>query len=133
METLDRDLTVKSITAVARSKNFYNFYINGTNEKRSMKLKALADFVTGLCPAIGGRARIMIYEFRPFYMEVETETLLELEEMPEAPEPRRALLFGGVKNIAGAVKEEQARKAGLVDKKRQTVFGNLIKLAAKKP
>jgi hypothetical protein len=127
----DQDLTIKSITAVPRSKNFYNFFINGTNEKRSMKLEGLAEFVTKLCPAVGGRAKIMIYEFRPFYVEVETETLLELEEIPAPPEPHRAQMFGGVKEVAKMVREEKDRQARFVDKRRQSIFGNILKLARK--
>jgi hypothetical protein len=131
MENLDQDLIIKFITAVPRSKNFYNFYINGTNEKRSMKLHDLAEFITKLCPTVGGRARMMIYEFRPFYMEVETKTLLELEEVPEDPEPRRALMFDGVKKITKTVKEEKEKQGNLVDKRRQTIFGNILKLVRK--
>jgi hypothetical protein len=131
MENLDQDLIIKFITAVPRSKKFYNFFINGTNEKRSMKLNDLADFVTKLCPSVGGRARIMIYEFRPFYVETETGTLLELEEIPKGPEPRRALIFGRVEEITKAVKEEKKKQGGFVDKRRQTIFGNILKLARK--
>jgi hypothetical protein len=127
----DQDLTIKSITVVPRSRNFYNFFINGTNEKRSMKLESLADFITKLCPAVGGKARIMIYEFRPFYVEIETDTLLELEEVPEAPEPRRALMFKGGKKIAKQAKEEKERASSFVDKRRQTIFGNILKTVRK--
>jgi hypothetical protein len=132
MDTVqDQDLTIKSITAVPRSKNFYNFFINGTNEKRSMKLEGLAEFVTKLCPVVGGKARIMIYEFRPFYVEVETETLLELEEIPTPTEPHRAQMFGGVKEMEETVREEKGRRASFVDKRRQSIFGNILELARK--
>jgi hypothetical protein len=132
MDTVqDQDLTIKSITAVPRSKNFYNFFINGTNEKRSMKLESLAEFVTKLCPVVGGKARIMIYEFRPFYVEVETETLLELEEIPTPTEPHRAQMFGGVKEMEETVREEKGRRASFVDKRRQSIFGNILELARK--
>lgn len=94
-----------------------------------MKLNALADLITKLCPAVGGKARIMIFEFRPFYVEVETETLLELEEIPEPPEPRRALMFGGVKKVEKMTKEERDKEGSFVDKRRQTLFGNILKLA----
>jgi hypothetical protein len=127
----DQDLTIKSITAVPRSKNFYNFFINGTDEKRSMKLESLAEFITKLCPIVGGKARIMIYEFRPFYVEIETSALLELEEIPGEPEPRRALLFKGIKKTAKQVNEEKKREESFVDKRRQTIFGNILKLARK--
>jgi hypothetical protein len=131
MENFDQDLIIKVITAVPRSKNFYNFYINGTNEKRSMKLRDLAEFITKLCPSVGGRTRMMIYEFRPFYLEVETKTLLELEETPEDPESHRALVFDGAKKMTKAVKEDKNKQGSLVDKRRQTIFGNILKLAKK--
>jgi hypothetical protein len=131
METPDQDLTIQSITAVPRSKNFYNFYINGTNEKRSMKLEGLADFITKLCPAVGGRARTMIYEFRPFYMEIETETLLELQEIPEPSESHRSMLFSGVKAASRMVKKEKERQGSFVSRQKQTLFGNILSLGRK--
>lgn len=96
-----------------------------------MKPEDLADFVTKLCPAVGGRVRSMIFEFRPFYAEVETETLLELEEIPEPPEPHRSQMFGGVKAAEKAVKKEKSRRNDLVSKRRQIIFGNILKLARK--
>jgi hypothetical protein len=131
METKDQDLIIKVLIAIPRSKNFYNFYINSTNEKRSMKLEALADFVTKLCPAIGGKARAMIYEFRPFYAEIETETLLELEETPGAPESHRQLLFG--RRISTPKMAEKTRKkpGGFVSGHKQGIFNNILKLVKK--
>ena len=130
MEAKDPDLIIKTVVAAPRSRNFYNFYINDSDEKRSMKPAALADFVEKLCPAIGGRARMMIYEFRPFYAEIETETLLELAEIPGEPEPRRALLFGGRKKAVRAVMEGRS-KGDAVDRRRQGIFANILKLTKK--
>jgi hypothetical protein len=96
-----------------------------------MKLEGLADFITKLCPVVGGRARTMIYEFRPFYVEIETETLLELQEVPEPTEPHRFLLFGGVKKVSKIIKEEKNKQGSFVAKQRQIIFGNILKLGHK--
>jgi len=132
MENIDRDLIIKSIVAVPRSKNFYNFYINGTSEKRSMKLEALADFITKLCPEVGGRARIMIYEFRPFYVEIETKSILELLEKVKDKEPERLILFGTTRKRVKEGREEKKKKESPVDKRRQTIFGNILRLVRNK-
>jgi hypothetical protein len=88
-----KENAIKIITAVPRSKNFCNFYINGTDEKRSAKLEDLAKWITEVCPAVGGQARLMIYEFRPFCIEVEAETITELSEDPEPMETHRDAIF----------------------------------------
>jgi hypothetical protein len=124
----DKDLTIKSITAVPRSKNFYNFFINGTNEKRSMKLNGLSEFIMKLCPSVGGRATIMIYEFRPFYVEVETQTLLELAEIPDPPESRHTRMFGGIKKTVKRAESEKEQKSGLVAKRKQILFNSILGL-----
>jgi len=98
-----------------------------------MRPNDLADFIAKLCPAVGGRARTMVYEYRPFYVETETETLLELEETVGEPEPRRAILFGDRKKIIKIAKEEKNKREqnGPVDKRSQTIFGNILKLVKK--
>jgi hypothetical protein len=72
----------------------------------------------------------MIYEFRPFYVEIETETLLELEEIPKPPESHRAILFGSAKKVVKYAKEEREQN-NLVDKRKQNVFGNILKIIKK--
>jgi hypothetical protein len=37
-------------------------------------------------------------------------------------------MFGGVKEVAKTVREEKDRQAGFVDKRRQSIFGNILKL-----
>jgi len=123
---VDKDLTIKSITAVPRSKNFYNFYINGTSEKRSMKPENLIDLITDLCPVVGGKARIMIYELRPFYLEVETETIMELFEIPEKPETHKELVFDNRKKVFRHLKEDCDTK--LIDSQKDEIYKNILKL-----
>jgi len=133
MENIDPDLIIKVIIAVPKSRNFYNFYLNDSNEKRSMKHKDLAEFVAKLCPEVGGKALKMIYEFRSFYVEIETNTLLELLETPEKPEAHRTVLFGNRKKILKTAKDERKKekKEEFVDKRKQIIFSNILKLIKK--
>jgi len=94
----DNDLIIQSLICTPKSKNIYNYYINGTNEKHSMKQENLADFITELCPAVGGKARIMIYELRYFYVEIKAETITELEVAPNERESHRSIIFQNKKN-----------------------------------
>ena len=129
MENTDPDLIVKTLVVVPRSKRFCNFFINDTNEKRSMKHEEISKYITKLCPAVGGKARAMIYEFRPFYIEIETETIQELEETPEEPESRRNLIFSNSQKI----KAEKSKRdnSNLVSDKKQFIFENVLKLIKK--
>lgn len=126
-ETADKDLTIVSITAVPRTKNFYNFYINGTPEKRSMKPEKLIDLITELSPAVGGIARTMVYELRSFYVEIETDTILELTDIPGKAESRKELVFDNRKKLFKKIKESTKEK--LIDDQKDRIFQNILKLA----
>ena len=126
-KAIDKDLAIKSVTAMPRSRNFYNFFINGTPEKRSMKPERFIDFIIGICPVVGGTARRMVYEFRPFYIEVETDTILELEDVPGRPETHKELLFGSRKKIIRA--EKESKEVKFVDDRKDRIFRNILKLA----
>lgn len=123
----DKDLTIKSLTVTPKSRNFYNFYINGTSEKRSMKPEKLIDLITELCPAVGGEARTMIYEFRPFYVEVETDTILELTKTPPKPRSHKDIVFDGRKKVFKSLKDAGERK--FVDDRKDRIFKNILKLS----
>jgi len=125
-ETNDRDLTIVSITAVPRTKNFYNFYINGAPEKRSIKPEKLIDLITELCPLVGGTARTMVYELRSFYVEVETDTIQELSEIPKKQESHKELVFDNRKKLFKKIKNSEEPK--LIDKQKDRIFNNILKL-----
>jgi len=125
-QSIDTDLTIKSITAVPRSKNFYNFYINSTPEKRSMKPEKLADLITERCPAVGGTARIMIYELRAFYVEIETNTIKELGESQAEPESKKELIFGTRKTVIKQA--NKPKEPEIVDRRKDMIFKNILKL-----
>ena len=89
----DKDLIIKSLICIPKSKNIYNYFINSPDDKHSMKQEELADFITELCSAVGGKARIMIYELRHFYVEIETKTITEVDTIAKEKDSHRSIVF----------------------------------------
>ena len=85
-----------SITVIIvnpRNDRLYNYWINGSLEKRCMLKDRMREFCLDLCPAKARDINRCIDDMIPFVVYVEQEVFQELEEEPPTPPTKAARMF----------------------------------------
>lgn len=106
--------SISVIIVNPRNLRLYNYWINGSLEKRSMLREKMREFCLDLCPPQAPNINRCINDMLPFVIFVDKAEFQELEE--EAPEPLpasrrlfpyRKMIYSG-KDFAPLKKKESA-------------------------
>lgn len=82
-----------------KSDRIYNYWINGSEEKRSMLKERMREFCLDLCPIKARQINKCIDELIPFVIFVEEKTVQELEEKSKKEKSKMDRLFPMRKSI----------------------------------
>ena len=96
MELTEKDKVenkIEALLVVPRNNRLYDYYVNGTNDKRVMLQRKMLQFCIDLCPAYAMEIRKCISELHPFIIYPQEQKYCELKENDPPKINRRDLLF----------------------------------------
>lgn len=84
---------ILAVLVSPRTERFYDYYLNGEDDRRTMRRDGIERFCEGLCPARAKEIRRCAIEMRPFVIYPRTGEFIELKENAPPKLSHRALLF----------------------------------------
>jgi hypothetical protein len=96
MELTARDKSENAILAmivIPKSVRLYNYFINGSQDRRTMLQRKMLEFCLNLCPGRAKEIRRAIFQLTPFVIYPEENIFVALKEENPPAVNRRSLLL----------------------------------------
>lgn len=85
--------TILAMIVVPKNDKIYHYFINGSQDRRSMLQRKMLDFCLNLCPSHAKEIRKSIFQLIPFIIYPEDNIFEALKEQDPTVINRRELLF----------------------------------------
>lgn len=110
---------VMAILVVPRTERFYDYYLNGEKDRRTMLRNEINTFCNELCPSCSSEIDRCIFEMRPFILYPQSNEINELKENPPPKINHRKLLF--------PTSIEAEKKKALLSRQDKNIAENIAK------
>jgi hypothetical protein len=109
--------TILAMIVIPKNDRLYHYFINGSQDRRTMLQKKILEFCLNLCPSRAREIRESIFQLEPFIIYPEDNIFEALKEQDPAAINRRELLFPMGKlvredKIDLSKKEDEIQKIG---------------------
>jgi hypothetical protein len=85
--------TILAMIVIPKNNRLYHYFINGSQDRRSMLQRRMLEFCLNLCPGYAAEIRKSIFQLTPFIIYPEENIFEALKEEDPPAVRRRDLLF----------------------------------------